>query len=84
MHKGKKVGQEYVFGEEGFPMDVSTWKQHGDYPKHTHDFSEIAIILEGTGTMEVDDQSFSFRAGDVFVLHGNRPHAYVNTHDLPW
>ena len=82
MHKGEKVGQEYVFGKNGFPMDVSTWQQHGDYPRHTHDFSEIAIILQGTGTMEVDDQAFRFHAGDVFVLHGNRPHAYVDTHDL--
>ena len=82
MHKGAKIGRAYVFGENGFPMDVSTWKQHGDYPSHTHDFSEIAIILQGTGTMEVDNQSFPFHAGDVFVLHGTRPHAYVNTHDL--
>ena len=82
MHKGRKIGQEYVFGKNGFPMDVSTWEQHGDYPRHTHDFSEIAIILQGTGTMEIDDQSFPFHSGDVFVLHGNRPHAYVDTHDL--
>ncbi|MCF7816378.1 MAG: helix-turn-helix domain-containing protein [Kiritimatiellales bacterium] len=82
MHKGTKVDQEYVFGKNGFPMDVSTWKQHGDYPSHTHDFSEIAIIIQGTGMMEVEGQSFAFHAGDVFVLHGNRPHAYVNTHDL--
>ena len=82
MHEGRKIAQEYVFGKNGFPMDVSTWNQHGDYPRHTHDFSEIAVIAEGTGTMEVADQTIPFHAGDVFVLHGNRPHAYVDTHNL--
>lgn len=82
MNKISKVPREHVFGENGFPLDVSTWKEHGDYPLHTHDFSEIAIVLEGSGTTEVDGNSFDFRAGDVFVLHGKRPHAYQNTHDL--
>lgn len=82
MKKTVVIDGKHVFGESGFPLDVSTWIQHGDYPSHTHSFSEIAIILEGTGTTDVDGQLFHFHAGDVFVLHGTRPHAYLNTHDL--
>ncbi len=82
MKKPVRIDGEHVFGKDGFPLDVSTWKQHGDYPSHTHSFSEIAIILEGTGTTDVDGQLFYFHAGDAFVLHGRRPHAYLNTHDL--
>lgn len=82
MKKPVVIDGKHVFGESGFPLDVSTWKQHGDYPSHTHSFSEIAIILEGTGTTDVDSQLFHFHSGDVFVLHGSRPHAYLNTHDL--
>jgi len=72
----------HVFGKSGFPLDVSTWEQHGDYPSHTHNFSEIAIIIQGTGTTEVAGQIFHFHAGDVFVLQGHVPHAYLNTRNL--
>ena len=82
MKKPVKIDGEHVFGEKGFPLDVSTWAQHGNYPLHTHSFSEIAIILEGSGTTNVDGQLFHFHAGDVFVLHGDRPHAYLNTHNV--
>lgn len=77
-----KGDYEYVFGETGFPLSVFTWVNHGDYPLHTHDFSEIAIVVEGRGTTEVDGQNFHCQTGDVFVLHGNRPHAYLDTDRL--
>jgi AraC-like DNA-binding protein/quercetin dioxygenase-like cupin family protein len=77
-----RIPQEHVFGKGGFHLDVSTWTEHGDYPAHTHSFSEIAIVLEGTGISEVDGEEFPFHAGDVFVLHGNRPHAYLKTTHL--
>ncbi len=82
MKKPIRIDGEHVFGDQGFPLDASTWKQHGNYPPHTHSFSEIAIILEGTGTTDVDGKLFYFHAGDVFVLHGDRPHAYLNTNNL--
>lgn len=65
-----------------FPLDVSTWENHPDYPLHTHDFSEIAIILEGAGINRVGDQEFPLVAGNVFVMHGARPHAYQKTKKL--
>lgn len=82
MSKRVKVDCEHVFGKNGFPLDVSSWVDHGDYPLHIHDFSEIAIIMEGSCMAEVDGQQFHCHTGDVFVLHGNRPHAYLNTDHL--
>ncbi len=82
MSKLVKVDSQYVFGENGFPLDVSSWVDHGDYPLHIHDFSEIAIVMEGSATTEVDGQQFHCHTGDVFVLHGDRPHAYLNTDRL--
>ena len=49
---------------------------------HTHDFSEIAIVLRGTGRHVLEDESWPISAGDVFVLQGDRPHDYVETCDL--
>jgi|TARA_B110000467_G_C18300872_1_gene471283 AraC-like DNA-binding protein len=77
-----RLSQEEYFKEKDFPLDVSTWTEHGDYPRHVHDFSKIAIITHGSGTADVDGQLIPFRTGDVFVMHGNRPNAYFDTEHL--
>jgi AraC-like DNA-binding protein len=76
------ISREIVFGNRAFPLDVATWRNHPDYPLHTHDFSEIAIILEGSGINRVGNQEFPLVAGNVFVMHGARPHAYEETRHL--
>jgi AraC family L-rhamnose operon transcriptional activator RhaR len=80
--KSLKISRNDVFGDRNLPLDVSTWKNHPDYPLHIHDFSEIAIILEGSGINRVGDQEFPLAAGNVFVIHGTRPHAYLKTKNL--
>lgn len=70
------------FKNVDFPLNVCSWIEHGNYPTHTHDFSEIAIIIHGSGTTKIRNQSFHFHAGDVFVLHAGCPHAYLDTHNL--
>lgn len=80
--QGLRISRDVVFGHRQFPLDVATWENHPDYPLHTHDFSEIAIILEGSGMNRVGNQEFPLVAGNVFVLHGARPHAYQNTNKL--
>ncbi|MDR1281549.1 MAG: helix-turn-helix domain-containing protein [Opitutaceae bacterium] len=82
MKKPVKVERELVFTHPDFPLDVSTWEKHPDYPPHTHDFSEIVIIAQGTGFNVVGEEEFPLGAGDVFVLHGERPHGYRNTRNL--
>lgn len=71
-----------VFADESFPLDVSTWKNHPDYPIHTHDFHEIVIVVEGSGINIVGEEEFQINAGDLFVLDGSRPHGYRETKDL--
>lgn len=82
MSKAIKFERDFVFSHPDFPLDVSTWENHPDYPLHTHDFSEIVIIAEGTGFNIVGSEEFPVTAGDVFVLHGTRPHGYRNTSNL--
>lgn len=72
----------FVFADENFPLDVSTWKNHPDYPMHTHDFSEIVIVIEGSGINMVGEEEFRINAGDLFVLDGRHPHGYRETKDL--
>jgi len=77
-----RIERDFVFGKRGFPLDVSVWAEHGDYPAHTHDFSEIAVVLAGTGIYRVGKTTLPFKSGDVFVTHGKRPHAYEQTRNL--
>ncbi|MEM0965359.1 MAG: helix-turn-helix domain-containing protein [Verrucomicrobiota bacterium] len=63
-------------------MNVATWHNHPDYPLHVHNFSEIVVVLGGTAINVINKESFSIGAGDVFVLHGNRPHGLRDTKEL--
>ena len=77
-----KYERKLVFGNEDFPLNLSTLEDHPDYPLHVHDFSEIVIVLGGSGVNVINEESFPLKAGDVFVLHGNRPHGFRDTQQL--
>ena len=39
-------------------------------------------MLGGTGVNVINEEHLPIRAGDVFVLHGNRPHGFKDTQEL--
>ena len=82
MPRYAKFERELVFRSAGFPLDVSIWENHPDYPVITHDFCEIAIVLHGTAFKEVAGQIYPLKAGDVFALQRGTPHGYRNTDHL--
>lgn len=47
--------------------------------RHTHDFSELALITGGSAMHWLEGDDFPIMAGDVFVLQGRQSHYY---HDL--
>ncbi|MHB9023292.1 MAG: helix-turn-helix domain-containing protein [Armatimonadota bacterium] len=53
-----------------------------DTTSHYHDFTELAIILGGSGHHVVDDNAYPFSTGDVFVLQGRLAHCYREVCDL--
>lgn len=52
------------------------------YPLHTHDFSELVVVLGGTGTHITKYSRFEIFAGDVFVINGETAHGYENPEGL--
>ncbi len=60
------------YEELGFSLDYVTPQK--DYLLHTHDFSELEIILSGTAVNSVNGKSFSVQAGDVFVVEQGATH----------
>lgn len=46
---------------------------------HWHEFYEINIVLSGSGFHLIEENEFSARKGDVFVIPPNIVHAYIDS-----
>jgi len=68
--------------EEGTPLKVIRREPQIPYPLHTHSFSELVIILSGTGAHRVPGRRMPISAGDVFVIQGRRAHGYEDLDEL--
>ena len=68
-------------------LHISVWSnppgRHLSLNFHDHDFSELAIILEGSNVIHLaQQQAVPLKVGDVLLLHPKMQHAYQNTADL--
>lgn len=63
------------------PLSVRAPKQ-GDLHLHRHEFTELVVVLNGTGDHLFDEHRFPILAGDAFVIDVNHAHGYRNTRDL--
>ncbi|MDD2647862.1 MAG: AraC family transcriptional regulator [Eubacteriales bacterium] len=66
------------FSETGeFPFFVQFGSHERDMSVHTHeDFSELALITEGTAVHIVGGREYLLRRGDVYVVNTDMPHGF--------
>jgi AraC family transcriptional regulator, melibiose operon regulatory protein len=43
-------------------------------PPHWHDTYEIGLILNGSGFLVVDDHSFPYETGQIYIIDDSKPH----------
>ena len=77
--RGKLRKEKYL---HDFFIGVQDVPDHPDYPEHTHEFTEMVIVYEGSGINCVDGFEYPISAGDVFVVHADQVHAYKDTQHL--
>jgi len=53
-----------------------------DFSRHTHDYSELVIIISGSGLHTAENFTYPVRAGDVFVINQHQSHGFSRVHDL--
>ncbi|MHB9132388.1 MAG: helix-turn-helix domain-containing protein [Armatimonadota bacterium] len=70
------------FFSDGMPLCVMSIPHHHDTKLHTHNFSELVIVLHGSGVHMSPAGDYPIYAGDVFVLHGDQAHGYRDTAGL--
>jgi len=66
----------------GMPLFVKRWRRQQTSPLHTHEFSELVIILAGQAIHLDQSARYRIRAGDVFVIHPNVCHGYSEVESL--
>lgn len=84
------ANREDFFPKEGCPVALRTIQ--GDHPvqhegdltdiRHTHDFSELIIITAGGGEHWINGETYSVRAGDIFLIQGNTEHYFEKRYKL--
>lgn len=79
----KKYEIKDLTSQSNLPFTISVFVlEKGFFPVHTHDFSELVIILEGTGIHIVNGKKFNLSSGDIFVLKNDDQHSFENTKNL--
>lgn len=81
MNKSNPLQIERTF-TDGLALDVMHISRHGDTRLHTHNFSELVIVLRGAGVHISPAGDYPIGAGNAFVLHGHQAHGYRDTTDL--
>lgn len=67
---------------ENFPFSIDIQDHACEVPVHTHDFTELVIVLLGNASHVVDLKEYTLKAGDVFVVNTNSAHGYKSTQNL--
>ncbi len=55
---------------------------HHDFDLHKHDYSELFLVVSGTGNHLVSSSVYSLNSGDIFVINGEVEHAFQDVEGL--
>ena len=68
--------------DRDLPVRVLRRDPQHEYPLHTHEFAELVIIYGGKGEHVVSGERMAIEAGDIFVIHPQTMHGYLNLYNL--
>ncbi|SET70305.1 AraC family transcriptional regulator [Paenibacillus sp. NFR01] len=70
--------------EPGFTFRIQKCPLTHDYFVHSHDFSELVVILSGSAVHIIEGREYPVRAGQVFLIHSNVSHGYKNVNGIEY
>ena len=81
VRSGDGVEQRVFRGNDQI-VSFSSFEPHAAAKRHDHPWEQITHVLDGTGTVVIDDDAAVITAGDIFLVPPTVPH-YVTTDDQP-
>lgn len=61
-----------------FRINVLLVEHDGNFPVHSHEYWELVIVLQGQAIHRSDEVDSRLATGDVFVIHGDQRHGFVD------
>ncbi|GAA3407304.1 AraC family transcriptional regulator [Paenibacillus hodogayensis] len=71
-----------LYGKSRLPLFIMEKRMVRDYPLHHHNFAELSLVVEGTGTEIVNGKSCGFKRGTVSLLLPHHIHE-IRVHNAP-
>ncbi len=86
MTKAVQAHGAHYFGNDGYPIAVRViYEERRPYHEHDltevlhyHDFSELVVVVKGSGVQHIEGNDYPVSAGDVFLLQGRQKHAFAH------
>lgn len=70
--------------EPGFTFRIQKCPLTHDYYVHSHDFSELVVILSGNAVHIIEGREYPVTAGQVFLIHSGVSHGYKNVDGIEY
>ncbi|MEK5449336.1 helix-turn-helix domain-containing protein [Paenibacillus sp. FSL R7-0331] len=70
--------------EPGFTFRIQKCPLNHDYYVHSHDFSELVVILSGSAVHIIEGREYPVTAGQVFLIHSGVSHGYKHVEDIEY
>ncbi len=71
-----------VFNPPNSPVAMARRTPQWAFDMHTHDFSELVVIVGGKGMHLTENETYPVQRGDVFIITGDQSHGYDQLEDL--
>lgn len=74
---------DYFTTDKEFPFFIQYGGHNEDLGQHTHkNFTELSIVLDGSVEHIVDDETYTIKKGDVFVISNDTAHGFENPNNF--
>lgn len=70
------------FPDPRFRFNILFVEHTAPFPMHSHEYSELVVVLEGRSTHRTDREDYPIAAGDVFVINGTQRHGFPDPEGL--
>lgn len=76
------LNKNIFFHTDNFPIVVEARSPQLKFEAHSHNFSELVIITNGTAIHSIDNRKYPISVGDVFIINANKTHEYLELNKL--